>query len=472
MSLTRREFLCRSFGAFGAATLAFERFGLFNAMAQTAGDYRALVCIFLFGGNDAGNMVIPDSDYAGYAAARQAAGLAIPQASLLQISPPSIAGSTFGLHPSLTGLHELWGMRKLAVVANVGPLVEPTDRTNYRNGTVRVPLNLFSHSDQQNQWQTSVSDTASSAGWGGRLADKTGDLNITMFPPVTSVAGTPIFTSGNIERPLAIAVAPTRLDAALRLDGFPNPPDNDARYQTMQSLLQIDQTLTLVRGASQVTNEALTVERALRAAGDPVVPPFPLNPRTTLGNQLEQIAKLISFRSALGMSRQIFFCSLGGFDTHNGQVTGGVPASGTHANLLAQVSGAMNAFYDATVTLGVASQVTTFTLSDFSRTFVPNGNLGTDHAWAAHHFVMGDAVRGGDFYGVPTSNGTVFPTLAPNGPDDTDSGTSARGRWIPTAAVDQYGATLASWFGVTSADLPAVFPNIGRFSGADLGFMS
>jgi len=172
------------------------------------------------------------------------------------------------------------------------------------------------------------------------------------------------------------------------------------------------------------------------------------------------------------MKRQIFFCSLGGFDTHNGQVTGGVPTTGTHANLLAQVSGAMKTFYDATVTLGVASQVTTFTLSDFSRTFVPNGTLGTDHAWAAHQFVMGGAVRGGDFYGVPTSNGTVFPTLAPNGPDDTDSGTSARGRWIPTAAVDQYGATLASWFGVTSADLPAVFPNIGRFGGTNLGFMS
>ena len=472
MALTRREFLCRSFGAFGAAAVAFERFGLFNAMAQTAGDYQALVCIFLVGGNDAGNMVIPDSDYASYAAARQAAGIAIPQSSLLQISPPSIAGSTFGLHPSLTGLLELWGLGKLAVVTNVGPLVEPTNRTSYRKATVRIPLNLFSHSDQQNQWQTSVSDAASSAGWGGRVADKTADLNITTFPPITSVAGTPIFTSGNIERPLAIAAAPTRLDGALRLDGFPNPPDNDARYQTLQSLLQLDQSLTLVRGASRVTNEALTVERALRAAGDPAVPPFPLNPRTSLGNQLEQIAKLISFRSALGMKRQIFFCSLGGFDTHNGQVTGGVPTTGTHANLLAQVSGAMKTFYDATVTLGVASQVTTFTLSDFSRTFVPNGTLGTDHAWAAHQFVMGGAVRGGDFYGVPTSNGTVFPTLAPNGPDDTDSGTSARGRWIPTAAVDQYGATLASWFGVTSADLPAVFPNIGRFGGTNLGFMS
>jgi len=304
--------------------VAFERFGIFDAMAQAAGDYKVLVCIFLFGGNDAGNMVIPDSDYASYAAARQAAGIAIPQSSLLQISPPSIAGSTFGLHPSLTGLHELWGLGKLAVVTNVGPLVEPTNRTSYRNATVRIPLNLFSHSDQQNQWQTSVSDAASSAGWGGRVADKTADLNITTFPPITSVAGTPIFTSGNIERPLAIAAAPTRLDGALRLDGFPNPPDNDARYQTLQSLLQLDQSLTLVRGASRVTNEALTVERALRAAGDPAVPPFPLNPRTSLGNQLEQIAKLISFRSALGMKRQIFFCPLAGFDTHTGRVTGGV----------------------------------------------------------------------------------------------------------------------------------------------------
>jgi uncharacterized protein (DUF1501 family) len=210
----------------------------------------------------------------------------------------------------------------------------------------------------------------------------------------------------------------------------------------------------------------------LAGAGDPTVAPFPLNPRTTLGNQLEQVAKMISIRSALGMSRQIFFCSLGGFDTHNGQVTGGAPATGTHASLLAQLSGAMKTFYDATVSLGVASQVTTFTLSDFARTFVPNGTLGTDHAWGSHHFVLGGSVRGGDFYGIPGSNGTVFPTLAANGPDDTDSGTNARGRWIPTTAVDQYGATLASWFGVSSTDVPAVFPNIGRFGQRDLGFFA
>jgi uncharacterized protein (DUF1501 family) len=194
------------------------------------------------------------------------------------------------------------------------------------------------------------------------------------------VAGTPIFVTGNVEQPLAIAPTPTTLNTALRLDGFPNPPDNDARYIAMQNLLKLDQSIMLVRGAGRVTNEALAVEKTLRLSGDPVVAPFPLSPRTSLGNQLEQVAKMISVRSSLGMSRQIFFCSLGGFDTHNGQVTRGAPATGTHASLLAQVSGAMKAFYDATVNLGVASQVTTFTLSDFARTFVPNGNLGTDHA--------------------------------------------------------------------------------------------
>ena len=472
MTITRREFLYRSLGAFAAAMLAFERFGLLNALAQST-DYKALVCIFLNGGNDSGNMIIPYDDYATYVAAREPSGLAIPQSSLLRTGVVPGIGAEFGFHPSLAGLHELWGQGKVAGVCNVGPLVEPTNREAYRNRTVRVPQNLFSHSDQINQWQTSVSDGASPSGWGGRAADKIGDFNTTVFPPVTSTSGTPIFTAGNIERPLAIAVAPTRLDAALRIDGFPNPPDDDPRYKEMQNLLLLDQNQTLVRGASRVTGEALAMERAIRFTGDPAVPPFPLNPRTTLGNQLEQVAKVISVRHELGMTRQIFFCSLGGFDTHNGQVTSATsPATGTHANLLGQVSTAMKAFYDATVQLGVASQVTTFTLSDFSRTWVPNGTLGTDHAWGSHQFVMGGSVRGGEFYGVPGSNRTVFPTLAANGPDDTDEGGNARGRWIPTVAIDQYGATLASWIGVGNADLAAVFPNIGRFGQSNLGFLT
>jgi uncharacterized protein (DUF1501 family) len=442
-----------------------------DAFAQTS-DYKALVCIFLFGGNDAGNMVIPYDDYASYSAARLNAGLALPQASLLQIRPSSM-GSIFGLHPGMTGLHELWGLGRAAVVCNVGPLAEPTTRASYISGTARVPPNLFSHSDQQHQWQTSVSagGIGGSSGWGGRIADRTGGLNLTSFPPLTSMAGTPMFTNGVVERPLALAPAPTRVDTALRLDGFPIPPETDARFLAMKELLNKDLQLTLVRGASRVTGEALGVEAALRAAGDPVIAPFPLNPRTGLGNQLEQVAKIISLRSVLGMTRQIFFCSLGGFDNHSAQVTAGNPVTGTHANLLAQLSGAMRAFYDATTTLGVSSQVTTFTLSDFSRTFVPNGTMGTDHAWGAHQFVMGGAVRGGDFYGVMGPNGSIFPTLAPGGPNDTDQGTSARGRWIPSVAVDQFGATLATWFGVSSADLSGVFPNIGRFNSTNLGFM-
>jgi uncharacterized protein (DUF1501 family) len=471
MVTTRREFLLRSLGTFGAAMLGVQRFGLLDALAQSA-EYRALVCIFLNGGNDSDNLIIPYDDHLSYFAARGPSGLAIEQTSLLRTGIVPSVGAEFGFHPSLTGLHELWGQSKLAVVCNVGTLVEPTNRGAYQNRTVRLPLNLFSHSDQINQWQTSVSDSASPSGWGGRTADKIGAANVTVFPPVTSTAGTPIFTTGNIERPLAIAVAPTRLDAALRLDGFPNPADNDPRYLEMRRLLLLDQNKTLVRGASQVTSAAVEMERAIRFTGDPAVPPFPLNPRTSLGNQLEQIAKMISVRSELGMKRQIFFCSLGGFDTHNGQVTGGAPATGTHASLLLQVSDAMKAFYDATAQLGVASQVTTFTLSDFSRTWVPNGTLGTDHAWGSHQFVMGGSVRGREFYGVSGSNGTVFPTLAANGPDDTDQGGNARGRWIPTVAIDQYGATFASWLGVANADLAAVFPNIGRFGQPTLGFLS
>ena len=190
-------------------------------------------------------------------------------------------------------------------------------------------------------------------------------------------------------------------------------------------------------------------------------------PNTTLGNQLKQVAKVIKFNAAtpaLGLTRQIFFCQLGGFDTHQNQVA-------TQASLLQQVSQAVAAFYQSTVELGMDQQVTTFTLSDFGRTLQPAGTgsgvVGSDHAWGSHHFVVGGAVRGGDFFGVPGPNGSVFPVLQLNGPSDTDN----RGRWIPTASVEQYAATLASWYGVGPADIPVVFPNIGRFPVSDLGFM-
>jgi uncharacterized protein (DUF1501 family) len=471
MALTRREFLLRSFGAMGAATLALERFGMVNAFAQSA-DYKALVCVFLFGGSDQNNVLMPYDNYAEYAALRPTpATLGIPQTSLLQIAPPS-AGAAFGLHPGLAGIKQLWDQQKAAIVCNVGPLVEPTTRSSYINGSVRIPFNLFSHSDQQTEWQTSVANGFISTGWAGRAADSVSELYAasTGFPIQVSVAGTPIFTTGVLESPLAINAAPTPIQSALRLDGFGNTPETNPRYQAMLNIQGIDGGFKIVSSANGITSKAVQITSLLRGVQEPVLSGFPA---TGLGNQLLQIAKLISLRNTLGIRRQIFFCSLGGFDTHNNQVNGADATLGTHAGLLAQVGDAIKAFYDATVTLGVDSQVTTFTMSDFSRTGKANGGVGSDHAWGSHQIVAGGAVRGGDLFGERGPNNTVFPTLVPGGPDDTDSGINARGRWIPTTAVDQFGATLAAWFGVPSADLAGVFPNLPNFGSAtNLGFMS
>lgn len=475
MALTRRDFLVRTFGAFGAAAFAFERFGLLNAYAQAA-DYKALVCIFCFGGNDSDNILIPYDNHATtYALKRpDSANCGIPKTSLLQITPPSL-GSTFGLHPALTGLKQLWDQGKAAIVCNAGPLVVPTTRNQYRNRLVPIPLNLFSHSDQETQWQTSVSDGFVSTGWAGRTADAISSLNgSASFPMIATMAGINIFTTGAFRRPLALSPAPSLLNRVIRLDGFPNPPASlpgIPRYDAMVNLQAINDGFTMVNSANQINASTFDTMEALRSAPDPQVPPFPLNPRTGLGNQLEQVAKIISLRDTLGLKRQIFFCSIGGFDTHGDQVNGNDATQGQHTNLWSTISNAMKAFYDATAAMGVANDVTTCTMTEFARTFVPNGGLGTDHAWGSHQFVVGGAVNGGNCYGVPGPNGTVFPTLTAGGPDDTDSGSGARGRWIPTASIDQFGATLATWLGVTGADLPVVFPNIGNFGTSNLGFM-
>jgi uncharacterized protein (DUF1501 family) len=459
MKPTRREFLRQSSCGLTAAALiaGMERFARIDALAQ-ANDYKALVCIFLFGGNDSNNMIIPYDDYVTYAAVRSSgATVQIPLSSLLPISPPG-AGGRFGFHPSLAGLHELWTMQKLAVLCNTGPLVEPTNRAGYTNGTAKRPQNLFSHSDQQAQWQTSVSTGQSQTGWGGRASDKAGVLNPAgaNFPMFVSLSGLPIFSTGLTTRPLVLAAG-----APFKLEGFPDPPDSDPRYAALVQLLAVDDGNALVESANRVTSQAVQNSAAL-AALPPINTPFPAN--NQLGAQLKEVAQIIKLNQAtLGLRRQFFFCSLGGFDLHNAQVTVANPTTGTHANLLDQLSAAMRAFYAATEEIGAAAQVTTFTLSDFGRTFAPNNGAGTDHAWGSHHFIMGGSVRGGNFFGA-------FPTLAPNGPDDTDTGGSARGRWIPTTSVDQYGAALAAWYGVSAVDLAAVFPNLNRF-GALPGFL-
>jgi uncharacterized protein (DUF1501 family) len=460
MAPSRRDFIRQSGCALGAAALlsGLDQFGLVNAFAQSGTDaltgYKALVCIFLSGGNDGSNTVIPIDDYSSYAAARNGAGLAIPQANLQvlnQLPTAQVNGSHFGFHPSMPELKDLFNQNKLAVLCNVGTLVQPLTRAQYQSNSSSnpKPYQLFSHSDQVTQQQTSVSLTQAQSGWGGRTADSLIGVNAgAALPMVVSIAGVSLFTTGQLTRPLAISDSGTSLSQVLVLNG------PDANKATLQQLRALDNDSVLVKAANDTMNQTVQTSQALSSAN----PPALVFPNTSIGRQLKQVANLISLRGTLNLNRQIFFCSLGGFDTHSIQLN-------TQATLLQQLSQALKAFYDATVTLGVEQQVTAFTLSDFGRTFQPAGSgaaqVGSDHGWGNHQLIMGGSVRGGDFYGK-------YPTLALGGPDDTDS----RGRWIPTTSVDQYAATLAAWYGLSSSDIPVVFPYINRFATADLGFLS
>ena len=464
MTISRREFLRRSgCGALTAAALSsgIERFGLVQAFAQGS-SYKALVCIFLGGGNDGNNMVVPLDGYAAYSSVRQASTLAIAENLLLPITPKSL-GQTFGLHPSLSAVQPLFAEGKLAIVTNVGPLIQPLSKQDYLGGAQR-PYQLFSHSDQIAQWQTSLSTGVSPTGWGGRVAD-TFPINASGYPVITALAGG-VFTRGLLTSPLTVAPAPTALNALLALSGFTTAADDQARLSALNSLRTMDGGSVLAASANSITQQAAKL--ASDFTSDPVL--STIFPNTTLGNQLKQVAKLIKFNfnsGAPALARQIYFCSLGGFDTHQNQLA-------TQVSLLTQVGDAMKAFYDATVELQVDSQVVAFTLSDFGRTFQPSGSgtiVGTDHAWGNHHFVMGSSVVGGDFYGVPGPLGDVFPSLQLNGPDDTDTGSNARGRWIPSTSVDQYAATLARWFGVDETNIDNIFPQLRNFSIRDLRFL-
>jgi uncharacterized protein (DUF1501 family) len=446
----RREFLrttCCSAAA-GFAAASFSRFGMVNALAQSATDYKALVCIFLFGGNDSNNMVIP-FDTTGYGAYKTArGGLALAQGSILPINPPS-QGKPFAFHPRFTGLQSLFNQQHAAVVANVGTLIQPTTRDQFRQRGVQVPINLFSHSDQEAQMQTAILDKVAETGWAGRTADKIQSAFGGNFPIIISLAGTNIFCEGLVAQSIQSNGNATRL-----LSGFGGgSAESTARLSALQSLLTFDTGLSLVQAASTTTGNAIqngqTLATAL-ATGTPLATVFPAN--SGLSSQLQQVAKIIQVRAALGLQRQIFFVSMGGFDTHSDQLT-------QQDNLFNDLNQSLNAFYQATVEMGVAPNVTTFTLSDFGRTWLPNSN-GTDHAWGSHMMVVGGAVKGGDLYGT-------FPTLVANGPDDATS----EGRWVPTTSLDQYAATLATWFGVASADLPSVFPNLANFATPTVGFM-
>lgn len=455
---SRRKFLrisCRSLGTLGAASL-MSRFSQVNALAQDAcpTDYKALVCIFLFGGNDGNNTVVPIStpgsnpanSYSNYAQVR--GGLALPAASLNAIG--NSKGDQYGLHPSLTELASLYNNKNVAVMVNVGTLVTPLTQAQYKNQQAAIPSNLFSHLDQQTEWQTSLAQGSGATGWGGRVADAIQGCNTSGFPTIVSVGGNNLFNTGAETNPATVTAG-----QVLGLQGFNTSAASVARLSALQSLLTFDNGVSLVQASNAIASSGLNQATVLNQALEGGKGLTTVFPTTSLGTQLSQVAKIINVRSQLGMRRQIFFAYLGGFDTHdlelNDQGTG-----------LAQVSQAMKAFYDATVEMGIADQVVTFTESDFGRTLQPSGGstLGTDHAWGSHHFVMGGAVKGGDIYGT-------FPTLELSGPDDANN----RGVWIPTTSLDQYGGSLATWFGVDSSKLGTVFPNLVNFKNSLPAFL-
>jgi uncharacterized protein (DUF1501 family) len=443
--ITRRTLLQVGLGSLAGAGV-FGRFGLLNASTPPTDDYRALVCVFLFGGNDSNNMIVPmdAASLNAYTSIRRT--LAISESALLQAQTAS--NGVYGFHPSLPEIQKLFQAGKIAVIANAGTLVQPISRSQYLANQSVAPSNLFSHADQQMQWQTTVSRGSSSTGWSGRLADAMAPLNqSSSLPAFVSVAGNAAQGSGDQTRPATVVPG-----ATLGLQGFDTTAPSVARMNSLQELITLDSGMTLVQQASQRLRQGVRDSAVLSKALAGVPALATTFPNTSLGSQLQQVAKLIQVRNTIGVSRQLFFCSLGGFDTHSNQLN-------DQASLFAQLSAALNAFYSATEELNLASQIVTFTESDFSRTFMPNSNGGTDHAWGSHHLVMGGAVRGDHIYGS-------FPEFAIGGPDD-----AGNGRWIPGISVDQYGATMAQWFGAAPEQLPAIFPNLQSFGLKNLGFV-
>ena len=501
--LSRREFIrraaCAAVGT-AAMTAAIRDLRFMNAAVAQSNitDYKALVCIFLQGGNDSNNLIIPTSaaQYAYYNQTRTPV-LAIPQSAILPVASlgsngtNSGDGNTYGLHPSCPELQQLFGEGKLAMLFNTGTLVYPLTLAQYSTNSVPRPPQLFSHADQQTQWQTSVPDQPPTTGWGGRCADLLNSVqpNAPISLMVT-LAGANTFEIGNIVSQYSVSTSgaisltmpgtpsgwanTNRLPALMKILGLPYTNLQAQAYasvaaQSVISATNLNNAISNTAASSYWTN----VNTNTSVAGFPtkITPPVSGSAAftSTLSPQLQMIARLIAAGSTsvanggFGMRRQIFFCQVGGYDLHTGQTnyTTSSPNNvllGAHTNLLAELSQSMFAFQRAMEQLGLSNNVTSFTASDFGRTFPSNGQ-GSDHGWGNHHLILGGAVNGQRTYGQ-------FPAFIAKSPNDLGTG-----RWIPTTAIDQYFATLATWFGVDSGNLSTVFPNLGRFPSSNLGFI-
>jgi uncharacterized protein (DUF1501 family) len=500
-SASRREFLRRvaAMSAYGAAApMAFSLAGIESASAQTAGsDYKALVCLFMYGGNDAFNMVLPTdaASWAAYTATRtqapdpislKAVGVAPnPSAGagepdrlggVLAIAPINTQGRTFALHPSMSSARDLFVAKKLAIITNVGPLIEPTTKAQWKTDSYPKPPKLFSHDDQQSTWQALAPEGAT-IGWGGRMGDLLASGNgMGVFTSI-SASGNNVWLSGDTVKQYQVSTS-----GAVRFGG-----GSKSVFGSTVALAQAKAIMRVSRSGqlfeqdyAAVVGRSIDAEATLTAAlpaantapfgtpgstgNDPMLQFIDVNgnkQNSDLAQQLQVVARTIAARSALGAKRQVFFVSTGNFDTHDNQ-------NRTQADNMAKLSHAL-AYFDTTLTaMGMADQVTTFTASDFGRTFTSNGD-GTDHGWGAHHFVMGGAVKGGDIYGT-------FPQFGvSDGKGDwTSPDQIGNGSMLPTTSVEQLGATLGRWFGATDAQMLDVFPNLANFDGnkRNMGFMN
>jgi len=468
---TRRMVLQRvaQLGAMGVATpLAINLAAISEAAAFDATDYKALVCVFMYGGNDYANTVVP-FDAANYALYHQiragtggeaAGGIALARADLAAtaLTPVNAAVLTdnlqYALAPQLAGLKSLWDQQRVAIQLNVGPLVKPTTLAQY-NSTNKVanplPPKLFSHNDQQSIWQSNGSE-GSTIGWGGKIGDIALSSNVThSLLTCISASGNAVFVAG--QNALQYQISP---NGAIRIAAT-DPAQNNwqALREAVTTLITRSSQHAFEEEHAVVTRRSIALEGVVNGALGGVTLSNATNALfgtgNPLANQLKIVARLIGARAALGLKRQVFFVSLGGFDNHNLLMQ-------DHPNLMQRVNDAMSAFYAATVELGIQNSVTTFTASDFGRTLSSNAD-GSDHGWGAHQFVMGGAVQGGRFYGT-----------APHVSIQTDDQVG-QGRLLPSTSVDQFAATLARWFGCSPTELQGILPNIGNYTNTNLGFL-
>lgn len=458
----RRRFLAQSAQIAMGSAAAWASLGQLQmvqaATQPTGSDYRALVCVYLFGGNDSFNMVVPRSAaaYANYQAARPA--LSIAQSSLLPITPiTGGAGADWGLHPAMPEMQALFESGRAGLLANVGPLVAPTSKVDYQGRRVPLPPELFSHVDQQAYSMSMANETAARPGWGGRIADRLAQSGVTVgsgLPTSISLSGSNMWLAGAGSGVYTMGSSgPSRISDTLRTTttGSRNGPRRDAFYKILDAAQREASIMT--REHARLNMRALDFsEFAFNslAAVPALATPFPTVTSTTvssttagLASRLQTVARTIAARQTLNQKRQIFFVGIGGWDTHDNMIP-------DHDRQLRAVSQAVSAFYNATVELGVSNEVTTFTMTDFGRTLNNNGD-GTDHGWGGHSWVVGGDVVGRRVYGS-------MPELRLG--SDLDVG---RGRLIPTTAVEQLGSTLARWFGLPYGDALEIFPNLRNF---------